>query len=122
MNKNQDAAFTRTREEHCMRYQQATKLAHKEQPKTSSAPHQTSLNRAVVHPLLKLQRTIGNQAVQNMLCSQNAQIDASTQAFIEPRFGHDFSQIPIHPPAAEAIQKKLAINKPGDHYEQEADH
>ena len=37
------------------------------------------------------------------------------------RFGHDFSRIPIHPPAAGALQTKLAINQPGDHYEQEAD-
>ena len=38
-----------------------------------------------------------------------------------PRFGHDFSRIPIHSPTAEKIQTKLPINKPGDHYEQEAD-
>jgi Domain of unknown function (DUF4157)/Lysine-specific metallo-endopeptidase len=38
-----------------------------------------------------------------------------------PRFGHDFSRIPIHPPAAGAIQTKLAINNPIDEYEQEAD-
>ena len=37
------------------------------------------------------------------------------------RFGHDFSQIPIHSPAARVIQTKLAINEPGDQYEQEAD-
>ena len=37
------------------------------------------------------------------------------------RFGHDFSRIPIHSPVAGVIQTKLAINKPGDHYEQEAD-
>jgi hypothetical protein len=38
-----------------------------------------------------------------------------------PHFGHDFSQIPIHAPAAGAIQTKLAISKLGDEYEQEAD-
>ena len=38
-----------------------------------------------------------------------------------PRFGHDFSQIPIHPPVVEATGAKLAISKPGDEYEQEAD-
>jgi hypothetical protein len=37
------------------------------------------------------------------------------------RFGHDFSQIPIHPRVAGAIQTKLAINEPGDEQEQEAD-
>jgi outer membrane protein OmpA-like peptidoglycan-associated protein len=38
-----------------------------------------------------------------------------------PRSGHDFSRIPVHPPSAAAIQAKLAINNPGDSYEQEAD-
>ncbi len=37
------------------------------------------------------------------------------------RFGHDFSQIPIYTSTAGAIQTKLAINEPGDEYEQEAD-
>jgi hypothetical protein len=36
------------------------------------------------------------------------------------RFDHDFSRIPIHPPAVGKIQTKLAINKPGDEYEREA--
>lgn len=38
------------------------------------------------------------------------------------RFGHDFSQVTVHPSAAGVIQTKLAINQPGDVYEQEADH
>lgn len=38
-----------------------------------------------------------------------------------PRFAHDFSRIPVHPPAAGAVQTKLVINKPGDEYEQEAE-
>jgi hypothetical protein len=38
-----------------------------------------------------------------------------------PRFGHDVSRIPLHPPAAGAIQTKLAINAPGDRSEQDAD-
>lgn len=37
------------------------------------------------------------------------------------RFKHNFSRIPIHPPAAGMIQTKLAINEPGDSCEQEAD-
>lgn len=38
-----------------------------------------------------------------------------------PHFAHDLSRIPMHPPTAGAIQTKLAINKPGDEYEHEAD-
>ena len=46
---------------------------------------------------------------------------AGTRAFIEPRFGHDFSQIPLHSGSRAGIQAKLAVNTPGDIYEQEAD-
>ena len=38
-----------------------------------------------------------------------------------PSPGTILAGLPIHPPAAGAIQTKLAINKPGDGYEQEAD-
>ncbi len=38
-----------------------------------------------------------------------------------PRPGHDFSRISIHAPPVVAIQAKLAVNLPGDEYEQEAD-
>jgi len=38
-----------------------------------------------------------------------------------PGLEHDFSRIPIHPPASAALHSKLAINTPGDRYEQEAD-
>ncbi len=37
------------------------------------------------------------------------------------RFGHDFSQIPIHAPSKGTLQPKLTINRPGDVYEQEAE-
>jgi hypothetical protein len=47
--------------------------------------------------------------------------DAGLTAAASPRFEHDFSQIPIHPPAAGTIQAKLAISSPGDAYEREAD-
>jgi hypothetical protein len=73
------------------------------------------------HPILHLQRTIGNQAVQRMLQTNAEELKAGLTGTTSPRYGHDFSRIPIHPPAAGAIQTKLAINKPGDEYEQEAD-
>lgn len=74
-----------------------------------------------VSTVLHLQRTIGNQSVQRMLQTHAEESDVGLTAAASPRFGHDFSQIPIHPPAAGAIQTKLAINKAGDEYEQEAD-
>ena len=74
-----------------------------------------------VRSILHLQRTIGNQAVQRMLQTDAGQPEAELNGPASRRFGHDFNRIPIHPPAAGAIQTKLAINKPGDSYEQEAD-
>src|SRR6266699_1866744 len=101
-----------------MEYQRTTKPAQKGQSQTpSSSLRQTSLNHVAVHPLLELQRTIGNQAVLNLLRSQNTHIDASTQAFKEPRFGLDFSRIPIHSTQTAMPQMKLKVSQPGDAYE-----
>jgi hypothetical protein len=74
-----------------------------------------------VHSILHLQRTIENQAERRVLKANTEDVkrDSGTTEIV--RFGHDFSRIPIHTPAAGAIQTRLAINKPGDEYEQEAD-
>jgi hypothetical protein len=37
------------------------------------------------------------------------------------RFSYNFSKIPIHPPPTKARYPRLAINEPGDQFEQEAD-
>jgi hypothetical protein len=74
------------------------------------------------HSLFHLQRTIGDQTVQRALHTHTEEPNAGLTAATSPRFGHDFSRIPIDTPAAGVIQAKLAINKPGDEYEQEADH
>jgi hypothetical protein len=74
-----------------------------------------------VKSILHLQRTIGNQAVQRMLQTDAGQPEAELTGPASPRFGQDLSRIPIHPPAAGAIQTKLAINELGDGYEEDAD-
>ncbi|MCZ7567171.1 MAG: DUF4157 domain-containing protein [Ardenticatenaceae bacterium] len=56
-----------------------------------------------------------------MLQTDAEEPEAGLTGPVSPRFGHDFSRIPTHPPAAGAIQTKLAINEPRDEYEQEAD-
>ncbi len=71
--------------------------------------------------ILHWQRTMGNQAVQRMLQTHAEELKAGLTGTSSPHLGHDFSRIPIHPPATGAIQTKLAINQPGDEYEQEAD-
>jgi hypothetical protein len=70
------------------------------------------------HPILGLQRAIGNQAVQRMLQRDAEELEARPTGMASPRFGHDFSRIPLYPPAAGAT--KLAIDKPGDECRQEA--
>lgn len=71
--------------------------------------------------ILHSQRTIGNQAVQRMLQTHAEELEGGLASTASSPFGHDYSQIPTHPPAAGAIQTKFATNKPGDEYEQEAD-
>src|SRR5512145_2124057 len=75
----------------------------------------------VVSSILQLQPTIGNHAVQRMLQADAQEPEAGMTGTATSRFGHDFSRIPIHASAANVIRTKLAINRPGDSYEQEAD-
>lgn len=74
-----------------------------------------------VSSILHLQRTIGNQAVQRLLQNNAEELNDGLTSSASPRFGHDPSRIPVGPLPRGAIQTKLAINTPGDAYEQEAD-
>ena len=73
------------------------------------------------HPIHHLSRPIGDQAMLLALRAHAQEHDAGLTGTASPRFEYDFSRVPVHPSAAGAIQKKLAINKPGDGYEQEAE-
>lgn len=70
------------------------------------------------HPILHLEHATGNQAVQWMLQTNAEELEAGLTGMASARFGHDFSRIPIQ---SADIQTKLAIDKPEDRYEQEAD-
>jgi hypothetical protein len=59
--------------------------------------------------------------VHEVLRSPGQPINTKTRAFIEPRFGHDFSKVRVQNVTALKIQPKLIVNDPGDRYEQEAD-
>ena len=88
----------------------------------SPMPDRTHLGQSrEVNSILYLQRTIGNQAVQKLLQAEPDGHEAVSDATASGRFGHDFSQIPVHAKASVKIQPKLAVNTPGDIYEQEAD-
>jgi hypothetical protein len=58
--------------------------------------------------------------VHEVLRSSGQPLDASTRVFMEPRFGHDFSQVRLHVGKA-AKGKRLTVNQAGDQFEQEAD-
>jgi hypothetical protein len=59
--------------------------------------------------------------VHDVLRSPGPSLDAQTRAFIEPRFGHDFSRKPAPPRSPANAPATLTVRPPGDIYEQEAD-
>ncbi len=63
--------------------------------------------------ILHLPRAFGKQAAQH---SDPGNLEAGTGTAAP-----SFSRIPIYPGAATKLQTKLAVNRPGDQYEQEAD-
>jgi hypothetical protein len=78
-------------------------------------------HRRAADPILRLQSAIGNQAFQRKLQIDAEELEPELAGTTSPRLGHDFSRIPIYRSIAGAIQTKLAVNQPGDAYEQEAD-
>ena len=72
------------------------------------------------HPVLRLKRTAGNQALVRMFQAHTEEPDGELTAGVLPG-SRESCGIPIYPPAAATIQTKLAISQPGDAYEQEAD-
>lgn len=64
----------------------------------------------------QLQRKINNEEQEPLHRSQENFNNIATSSF-----AHDFSRIPAHSKVPVRIQTKLAVNTPGDIYEQEAD-
>jgi hypothetical protein len=83
-----------------------------------------------VHPLVQLQRLVGNQAVQRLLgpepgdrslagvvpsiveevvASPGLPLDLATRALMEPRFGHNFARVRVHTDAR-AAESAAAVN------------
>jgi hypothetical protein len=74
------------------------------------------LQRAAVHPGPNSVPPI----VHDVLRSPGQPLDAATRAFMEPRFGQDFSRIRTHNAIARSAIDNLIIGPPDDHFEQEA--
>jgi hypothetical protein len=56
--------------------------------------------------------------VHEVLNSPGQPLDAATRAYMEPRFGHDFSKVRVH---ADGKAGELSISEPGDPCERDAD-
>src|SRR5436305_1392547 len=59
--------------------------------------------------------------VEDVLNAPGQTLDAATRAFMEPRFGHDFSQIPVQNVDPQAKTESLTLGSAGDRFEQEAE-
>jgi hypothetical protein len=59
--------------------------------------------------------------VHEVLRSPGELLDAATRAFMEPRFGHAFGDVRVHPVAPTVARSGPAVGRPGDVYELEAD-
>jgi hypothetical protein len=83
--------------------------------KCSKKKKKPTLQRSKVSPAPEMMPTVPEEQ------RPSAAVDAATYAFTKPPSSHDFSQIPVHSRLHGRIQAKLAVNTPGDIYEQEAD-
>lgn len=63
-----------------------------------------------------------SQVVHEVLRSPGQPLDAETRAFMERRFGHDFSRVSIYASSPNQVQTSGAVSVPGDPHEQQADH
>lgn len=74
-------------------------------------------------PLPLAEKRVGGEAVppivHEVLRSPGHSLDPATRAFMEPRFGHDFSRVKVSNISLRP-STHLKIGAPGDHYEQEA--
>jgi hypothetical protein len=82
-------------------------------PVASATSHET-------HPLLHLQRTIGNQAVQRILQMKAECSNADASHPAPTPFGHKMARKPASA-RAPLIQAKLKVGEPDDKFEEEAD-
>lgn len=76
-------------------------------------------------PSRLIQRMMVKQAMPGATCAHAEDCQEGRQpgasALAAARFAHDFSLIPAHSGVTVNLQPKLAVNNPGDIYEQEAD-
>ena len=89
----------------------------------NSAPHRQAFpgQGHTVDTMLYLRRTTGNQATQRLLQANAEEFEAGSATTAPTPTTHDLSRMPIYAKAPTQLQTKLAVNTPGDPFEQEAD-
>src|SRR3954449_3998229 len=70
-----------------------------------------------VNSILHLQRTIGNQAVQQLLQAMPDDLEARSSINEVSRLAYDFSRIPVYAKPTVGVQTKLLVSSPGDVHE-----
>lgn len=90
-------------------------------PETPASARAPAGQSSVVSSILDLQRTAGNQAVRLLLQGDDPPADADVTGSLSQHGGGALDMNPVRTTPAEAIQTKLAIDEPGDVYEQDAD-
>ena len=104
-------------------FQQQLKLTQQTKSAKSAIPGRAHIGQSrAVKSILQLQRTVWNKAAQRQIEGNTGDVKGDSTPAENAHLGHDFSRIPIHTPVVGAIQTKLAIDKPGDKYELEANH
>lgn len=84
-------------------------------------PGAKPLARPAVHPIMQLQRTIGNQSVLRLLHANAAAREVRSGTSTRTAFAQNFGSLPVGSKSPVGLQPKLSVNTPGDIYEQEAD-
>ena len=94
-----------------------------ERVSSTFAPSNTATSRQNFQPhtIMHLLSALGNQAVLRLLQANAEEIEGGTTSTASPRAAHDFSLPPTSINMPVKIQTSLAVNSPGDIYEQEAD-
>ncbi|HEU5373830.1 MAG TPA: DUF4157 domain-containing protein, partial [Ktedonobacteraceae bacterium] len=78
-------------------------------PRSFSEKPQIARKEGKSQPELTTPGLVAPPIVNDVLASSGQQLDSSTRAFMEPRFGHDFSQIRVHSDTR-AAESARAIN------------
>src|SRR5262249_55845279 len=68
----------------------------------------------MVHPILRLPRTIGNQAVRRLLYPNAEALEARSDTAATSCFAHDLSRLPVSFKAPVSVQATLTANTPED--------